>query len=74
MAAFHHHSEYLNRVCSFCPCDLSAAEEYISLCTPKSPSQFEHQVSSLRTSPKKQSHALSVFAEEANDVSTGGDV
>ncbi len=53
MAAFHHHSEYLNRVCSFCPCDLSTAEEYISLCTLKSPSQFEYQVSSLRTSPKK---------------------
>ncbi len=67
MAAFHHHSEYLNS-------DLSAAEEYISLCTLKSPSQFEYQVSSLRTSPKKQSHALSVFAEEADDVITGGDV
>ncbi len=53
MAAFLHHAEYLNGVYSFCPCDLSAAEEYISLCTPKSPSQFEHQVSSLRTSHKK---------------------
>lgn len=58
----------------FCPCELSAAEECISLCAPESPSQIRTSSFQPEDFTKKRCCALSVFAEEVDDVSTGGDV
>lgn len=77
MVTFHQRSEYLNRVCVSCEVlplriECSRGVDF----PPRSQIALSIQTSSFQTEnfSKKQSRALSVFAEQADDVSTGGDV